>query len=162
MIYAMTGGMGSGKTTFALRLAKEKGALFLSLDKTIKDFNQPIHSLEDYESYMKRALEKMSAKALRALQADQSVIFDFGGGMPHRAWLLQMARAAGAQIEIYHLEVPREERKRRVQQRNLEKVEGVFHFHMSDEEFERQNKQEPSPPPVEEGVQVIRVPYGQS
>lgn len=47
MIYAMTGGNGSGKTTYALKISKEKSALFLSLDKTIQDFNQPIQSYED-------------------------------------------------------------------------------------------------------------------
>lgn len=51
MIYALTGGNGSGKTTFALRISKEKNAKFFSLDKTIKEFNQVIQSYEDYMTH---------------------------------------------------------------------------------------------------------------
>lgn len=158
-IYAMTGGNGSGKTTYALKIAKEKGAVFLSLDKTIKNFNQPIQSYEDYMSHFHRALYLFSSKAIPVLSSGGSVVFDFGGGMSTRPWLKQIAELSGAEINIFHLEVPREERKRRIQQRNEEKNQDVYFFHMSDEEFDRHNQQDlpPSPPPAEAGIKVIRV-----
>ncbi len=45
-IYAMAGPMGSGKTTLALKIAKEQNAFFQSLDGTIKNLNEPIGDLQ--------------------------------------------------------------------------------------------------------------------
>jgi len=157
LIYAMTGGNGSGKTTYALKISEEKGAKFFSLDKTIKDFNQPIQSYEDYMLYFQQALNLMSSQAIQLLKGGSSVVFDFGGGISSREWLKQIAISSGSEIEIYHLEVPLEERRRRIQTRNLEKQENVYFFHMDDKEFDRHNKQDPPAPPAESGIKVISV-----
>jgi predicted kinase len=157
IIYALTGGNGSGKTTYARKISNEKGAAFFSLDKTIKDFNQVIQSYEDYMSFYQRALDQMFAQAVALLNEGNSVVFDFGGGTASRPWLKGIAKSSGAEIIIFHLEVPLEERRRRIQQRNIEKDKNVYFFHMSDEEFDRHNQQDPPPPPTEEGVKVIRV-----
>ena len=157
IIYALCGGNGSGKTTYALKISKEKGAMFFSLDKTIKDFNQVIQSYEDYMSHFQRALDLMSAQAILFLKDGGSVVFDFGGGLATRPWLKQIAKASGAEIEIFHLEVPREERLSRIQRRNIEKDKNVYFFHMSDEEFYLHNKSDPQSPPAEEGIKVIKV-----
>lgn len=157
LIYAMTGGNGSGKTTYALKLSEEKKAKFFSLDKTIKDFNQPIQSYEDYMLYFQQALDLMSSQAIQALKEGHSVVFDFGGGISSREWLKQIAKSSGISIEIYHLEVPLEERRRRIQNRNLEKQPNVYFFHMDDNEFDRHNKEDPPAPPAEPGIKVIRV-----
>ena len=157
IIYAMTGGNGSGKTTYALNISKETGAKFFSLDKTIKDFNQPIQSYEDYMSHFQRALNLMFDQAIEVLNDNGSVVFDFAGGISSRSWLKQIAKIGGAEIEIFHLEVPLEERRRRIQQRNKEKNQDVYFFHMDDEEFDRHNKQDPPAPPNEEGVKVITI-----
>lgn len=142
-IYALTGGNGSGKTTFALKIAKEKNASFFSLDKTIKSFNQPIKSYEDYMIHFNRAMELMSSQAILKLKEGSSVVFDFGGGISSRPWLKQIAESSDADVEIFHLEVPLSERRRRVQNRNIEKDGNVFFFHMSDDEFDSQNKADP-------------------
>ncbi|MGZ3773181.1 MAG: AAA family ATPase [Pseudobdellovibrionaceae bacterium] len=157
MIYAMSGGNGSGKTTYALKISKEKEAHFFSLDKTIKDFNQPIQSYEDYMKYYQQALDLMYLKAIQFLKEQSSVVFDFGGGISSRPWIKQIAESSGAEIEIFHLEVPVEERKRRVQKRNKEKHQDTYFFHMSDEEFDKHNQHDPPPPPIEEGIKIIRV-----
>lgn len=157
LIYAMTGGNGAGKTTYALKLSKEKGAKFFSLDKTIKDFNQPIQSYEDYMLYFQQALDLMSSQAVQFLKNGDSVVFDFGGGLSSREWLKQIAKLSGAKVEIYHLEVPLEERRRRIKKRNLEKQENIYFFNMNDEHFDKQNKEDPPPPPAESGIEVIRV-----
>ncbi len=157
LIFAMTGGNGSGKTTYALKISREKGAQFFSLDKTIKDFNQPIQSYEDYMFYFQQALDLMSSQAIQFLKDGGSVVFDFGGGISSREWLKQIAKSCGAEVEIYHLEVPLEERRRRIQKRNLEKPKDVYFFHMDDDEFARHNKEDPPAPPAESGINVIRV-----
>lgn len=151
-IYGMVGPMGSGKTTMALKIAKEKGALFGSLDGTIKSFNQPIRDLKDYESHMERALDLLYARALAALSKGQSVVFDVG----RWTWLKELADEADAKIEIYYFEIPAEERWRRVQKRNQEKPENVYHFTMSKEEFDSQNPHHTPPPPTP-GLTVITI-----
>lgn len=151
-VYAMVGPMGSGKTTLALKIAKENNALFQSLDGTIKGFNQPIGDLKGYESLMAKALEIMYAKALKALKGGRSVVFDVG----RWPWLMELATAADAKIEVYHFEISKEERWRRVQQRNNEKPENVYHFTMSKEEFDNQDAHRNLPAPMP-GLKVIKI-----
>ena len=121
-IYAMVGPMGSGKTTLALKIAKEKGAYFQSLDGTIKSFNEPIGDLQGYERLMPKAIDLMFSRALEALKNGQSVVFDIA----RWPWLMELADATDAKIEIYHFEISTEERWRRVQKRNEEKPENVY------------------------------------
>lgn len=153
-IYAMVGLMGSGKTTFALKIAKEQNALFQSLDGTIKDFNEPIEDLADYERIMPKALDLMYSKALKALKNGQSVVFDIG----RWPWLIELANAADTKIEVYYFDIPADERWRRVQKRNAEKPEGVYHWTMSKEEFDAQipHRQIPTPMP---GQKVIHITH---
>ena len=153
-VFAFTGGNGSGKTTYALKLAKEKGFAFFSLDKTIKNFNVPINSYEDYMTFYQKALDLMSKQACEVLKAGESVVFDFGGGLPSRIWLKEIAHQVETEIEIFHLEVPIDERLQRIKKRNFEKDSEIYSFHMSDEEFFRHNKAESQPPPEEPGVHV--------
>lgn len=157
MIYALTGGNGSGKTTYALKIAKEKQAVFFSLDKTIKEFNEVILSYADYMIHFERALGKMSDEANLVLKNGGSVVFDFGGGLSSRPWLKKLAETSGAEIEIIHLVVPREERLRRIQQRNVDKNNDVYFFHMSDEEFKRHNQSKSEAPPAGPGIKVTKV-----
>lgn len=134
-IYAMVGPMGSGKTTLALKIEKETGALFQSLDGTIKGFNRPIGDLQGYERLMPEALALMYSNALRALRQGQSVVFDVG----RWPWLMDLAVEANAKIEIYSFKISTEERWKRVQKRNIEKPPGTYHWTMSKEEFDAQN-----------------------
>jgi len=148
----MVGLMGSGKSTLALKIAREKGALFQSLDGTIKSFDEPVGNLEGYERLMSRALDLMFSRALQALKSNQSVVFDVG----RLPWIIELAKAGNAKIEVYHFEISREERWRRVQRRNEEKVENVYHWTMSKEEFDAQgpHAQLPSPMP---GLKIIKI-----
>jgi len=151
-VYGMVGPMGSGKTTLALKIAKETGSLFQSLDGTIKGFNEPIGDLKGYENLMPRALDLMYANALAALKSGRSVAFD----VARWPWLMELADAADAKIEIYYFEISAEERWRRVQKRNQEKPEGVYHWTMSKEEFDAQDPSRKLPPAMP-GLTLIRV-----
>lgn len=151
-IYGMIGPMGSGKTTLALKIASEKGALFQSLDGTIKSFNEPIVDLQGYERLMPKALDLMFSRALEALKNKKPVVFD----VARWPWLLELAKAADTKIEIYYFEISAEERWRRVQKRNLEKQENVYHFTMSKEEFDAQDPHRNLPPPMH-GLKLIKI-----
>jgi predicted kinase len=151
-IYGMVGPMGSGKTTLALKMAKERGAFFQSLDGTIKDFNEPIGSLEGYERLMPKALNLMFSKALEALKSGQSVVFD----VARWPWLRELADAADAKIEIYYFEISPEERWRRVQKRNQEMPDGIYHWTMSKEEFDAQDPTRRLPDPMP-GLNFVKI-----
>lgn len=107
-------------------------------------------------THFQRALDLMSSEAIVILKNGGSVVFDFGGGLATRPWLKQMAEASGSKIEVFHLEVPIEERRRRIQQRNIEKDPSVYFFNMSDEEFDRHNSAPSQAPPEEPGFKVTR------
>ena len=151
-IYAMAGPMGSGKTSLALKIAKERGALFQSLDGTIQAFDEPIGDLQGYENLMPRALDLMFSKALKALLNGRSVVFDVG----RWTWLLELANATNTKIEMYYFEIPAEERWRRVQKRNAEKPKDIYHWTMSQESFDAQDPQVRPPPPTP-GLKLIKV-----
>lgn len=151
-VYGMIGPMGSGKTTLALKIAKETGALFQTLDGTIKGFNEPIGDLKGYERLMPKALDLMYANALAALKSGRHVVFD----VARWPWLMDLASEADAKIEIYYFEISQEERWRRVQKRNQEKPEGVYHWTMSKEEFDAQDPTRKLPEPMP-GLKLIKV-----
>lgn len=153
ILYLMVGAMGSGKTTLARKIEKEKNAKFFSLDGTIKSFNQPIKNIVDYENFMQRAHDIMFPYALAALKSGQSVVFDVGGPWEK---MREIAKAAHAEIIIHHFEIPTEVRWQRVQQRNTEKPEGIYHFTMYRDEFDSQNPLRKAPEP-EPGVTIIKI-----
>jgi predicted kinase len=144
--------MGSGKTTLALKIAKEQNALFQSLDGTIKELNEPIEDLAGYERLMPKALSLMYSRAIEALRQGQSVSFD----VARWPWLKELADEVDADIEIYYFDVSSEERWRRVQKRNFEKPENVYHWTMSKEEFDAQDPKRNLPAPMP-GLKLIRV-----
>lgn len=142
-IYAMIGPMGSGKSTMAMKIAQETGALYLSLDGTIKSFNVPIKDLQDYESHMERAHTIMYQQALEALRGGRSVAFDVA------RWqvLDRLSEETETEIIVYYFEISAEELWRRVQKRNLEKPHQIYHFTMSKEEFDAQDPRRNLPHP---------------
>ena len=151
-VYGMIGPMGSGKTTLALKIANETGALFQSLDGTIKSFNEPIGDLQGYERLMPKALDRMYANALAALKSGRHVVFD----VARWPWLMELANEVDAKIEIYYFDISKEERWRRVQKRNNEKPANVYHFTMSKEEFDAQDPRRNLPAAMP-GLTLIRV-----
>lgn len=148
----MIGPMGSGKTTFALKIANETGALFQSLDGTIKGFNQPVGDLKGYETLMPKALDQMYANALAALRSGRSAVFD----VARWPWMMELADAADTKIEIYYFEISTEERWRRVQKRNQEKPAGSYHWTMSKDEFDNQDPKRNLPAAMR-GLTLIKV-----
>lgn len=154
-LYAMVGAIGSGKTTFAKRLAEEKNAVFFSIDQNIKQLGQPINSQKDYDKYYFGMREIIADHAVKVLKCGVSVVLDFGGNVGHWEWLSSISADADADVEIFHLVAPIEVRRERIRKRNLD-PDVVFRF--SDQEFESMPVD--SAAPIERpGLKVTLIPF---
>lgn len=149
----MAGPIGSGKTTYAKRLAAEKNAAFLSIDEQLKHLGHPIRNTADYEEHYFGMRDVIAKLSLEILSRGVSVVLDFGGTAGHWNWLKSLADEANADVEIYNLIVPLEVRRERVKARNSE-PDAIFRF--SAEEFDSMPT-ESTTPKEQPGLKVIEV-----
>ncbi|MBC7753700.1 MAG: ATP-binding protein [Moraxellaceae bacterium] len=155
--YAIAGHIGSGKTTLARKLAKEKQALFFSTDQWIASLGVPIRSHEVYAKYYTVIRDRIFEVAQQALHLEVPVVFDFGVNSPKgRAGLQKFAPAADADLEIYHASVPIEVCREGVRERNKNKSQDIFSFTCLDDDFDFISK-DYEPPTSNEGATVIEV-----
>lgn len=128
LIYLITGGTGAGKTTYALKLADEIGAIRFSIDDWMTtlfwmDSPNPI-SHEWAMSRIGRCEAMIWDNATQALKRDLPVILDLGfTKASHRQKFKELAEGAGFKSELHWVDVPAEERWARVQTRNTERGE---------------------------------------
>jgi len=77
--YLICGFIGAGKTTFARKLEKEKGAIRITKDEwIIKIFGNKITSDKNFEEYDKKVTELAKHIAFKILKAGKDVILDEG------------------------------------------------------------------------------------
>lgn len=159
IIYAVLGRIGSGKTTHAQKLAKEKGAVFFSMDQTLANLGVPVDSYQKYERLYPGVNRILRELAFQILKQGVPVVFDYGVNRPKgRASLQTFAHDLNAELEIHHLIVPSEECRRRVHERNRLKTPGIFSFELTDEDFDFIAKVY-IPPTEEEGLKVVSVEW---
>ena len=127
-IHLVTGSTGAGKTTFAMRLAEEEGAIRLSIDEWMTalfeaDRPEPIEFTWMMER-VNRCEAQMWAVALDAARRGVGSAIDCGlTRADHRRKFADLARAAGLPVVLHWVDVPVEERWRRVERRNAERGE---------------------------------------
>lgn len=108
---------GSGKTTEARRLAAELGGIRLSPDEWLAALGFDLFDLAARD----RVERRLWTHAEDLLAVGAVVILENGfWSRAERDQLWQRARELGAPIELRYLDVSREERRRRVAQRNDE------------------------------------------
>jgi predicted kinase len=120
-IYFICGFVGSGKTTFAKKLATEKAAFRFSIDEWM---------IPLYGEHMERGLfnkrlgilqHLFKASALQMLNLNTPVIFDFGfWTKADRASIINWADENSLDYELIYLDVSFEDCCQRVKKRNLE------------------------------------------
>jgi predicted kinase len=126
LIHLVCGSTGAGKTTYALALADRLGAVRFSIDEWMAalfwmDTPRPLDpawSIERVERCMAQMWTTAEQVALRGVPC----VLDFGFGQKKtRVRYAAFAKAAGLPVQLHFLDVPADERWRRVEARNADK-----------------------------------------
>ncbi len=137
----VVGCTGAGKTTYARALADELGALRFSIDEWMMalfwpDSPQPIEFAWTMER-VNRCEAQIFTMAQQAAARGVAVVLDLGfTTRAHRDKFRTLAREAGLSAVVHFVDVPAEERWRRVEARNASRGEtfamtvdrGMFDF----------------------------------
>ncbi|WP_040477959.1 ATP-binding protein [Longispora albida] len=107
---------GSGKTTLAKRLAAQVPAVRLCPDEWLADLHIDLFD----EQARDRLEQRFWLLAQDLLRLGQHVILEWGLWVPeHREDKRAAGQALGAEVELYHLDVPVPELNRRLALRNV-------------------------------------------
>ena len=129
---------GAGKTRLARSLAAQTPAVALCEDDWVATLTaEPITSLTQYIELSRKIRTIIAPLATRLLQLGTSVVLDFAGNTPaHRSWARAIADAAPADHLLHVIDVPLDECRRRVHERNRTRPEGLYHGDVSDVLFD--------------------------
>lgn len=125
-VVLIVGCTGAGKTTYARNLADEIGAIRFSIDEWMMalfwpDSPQPIQFSWTMER-VERCEAQIFATARQAADRGVPVVLDLGfTTRKHRDKFTALASQAGLSVAVHFVDVPAEERWRRVEQRNAER-----------------------------------------
>jgi len=140
MIHLVCGSTGAGKTTYALALARQLGALHLSIDDWMvalfaPDMPQP-PDWRWIDERVQRCERQIASTALQLGRLGVSSILDLGLlRADQRRRIAASAESGGAEIRLHFLDVRAAERWRRVSLRNDERGE-TFRLKVSRDMFD--------------------------
>ena len=154
-LHLVCGKIASGKSTLTARLAEAPRTVRISEDSLLALlYPGQIASLADYAACAARLRAAIVPLALQMLQAGASVVLDFPANTPaSRAWMRDLFQQAGVPHVLHYLDVPDEECKARLRQRN---ASGLHPFSTSDAEFDAITRHF-VPPSEAEGFHVVRI-----
>lgn len=137
-LHFIYGWPGAGKTTLARALGDHERAVVFCEDEWLATLaTEPITSVQQYVEAAARIRRVIAPLATRLLALGVSVVFDFAGNTPaHRAWVKAIADAAHADHLLHVLDVPADECKRRLHDRNATRPEGLYFGDVSDQLFD--------------------------
>jgi len=129
------GSTGAGKTSYALKLARDIDGIRFSIDPWMQTlFAKDMKEL-DYDWMIERVYrcyEQVWEVSAQILGVQGSVVLDMGfTTKSQRDWFADRARQSGFVPEVHYLDVPRSIRKQRVEQRNIEKNPDVYTFEVT-------------------------------
>lgn len=126
LIHLICGSTGAGKTTYALRLSDGLPGIRFSIDEWMAglfwmDTPQPLDPAWSMER-IERCLTQIWAVALQIAARSVPCVLDLGFSQAQsRAKFAGLATAAGLSVQLHFIDVPAEERWRRVETRNARK-----------------------------------------
>ena len=130
------GPTGVGKTTYALSLSKDIGAVRFSIDPWMHTlFSKDMTSL-DYSwmiERVNRCYEQIWQVSEQILALNGDVVLDLGfTTKTQRDLFSDRAKELGINSEVHYLDAPKDVRKKRVEKRNAEKDSNVYSFEVTD------------------------------
>lgn len=141
MVFLICGNTAAGKSTYAIKLAAEQNAIRFSLDPWMQtlfgadydshgnDFNWLIERTERCKTQIRQISEQLIRQGI-------NIVLDLGfGDIASRQYYRDWAAAHGADVSLHFLDVPAEERRNRVRNRNREKGP-TFAFEVTDQMFD--------------------------
>ncbi len=154
-VFTVCGLPGSGKTTFAQKVALDHGAVCFSADAWVLHLYGSELPVARFLDYKERVWELAWQVAGRLLELRIDVVLDFSFYLrSERDVFRQRAEAAGATFRMYYLDCPRELARARIEARNREHRPGTFAI--APEDFDRLAATL-QPPARDEAADIIRV-----
>lgn len=118
-IYFIVGSVGSGKTTFAKKLATEKKAFRFNLDEWMIPLYGEHMERELFDARKDALSERFKERTKQFIAIGVPVIFDFGFlKKSERQEMILWAESLGASREMIWIDTPKEECERRALNRN--------------------------------------------
>ncbi|EZP39494.1 ATP-binding protein [Janthinobacterium sp. GMG2] len=153
-LHLVCGKIASGKSTLTTRLASAPQTVRISEDSLLAQlYPGQIASLADYVACATRLRAAIAPLALQMLQAGVSVVLDFPANTPaSRAWMRELFQQADVAHVLHYLDVPDEECKARLRQRN---ESGLHPFSTSDADFDAITRHF-VPPDASEGFYIVQ------
>ena len=116
-LFLTVGLPGTGKTTAARRIERERNALRLTKDEWVK----ALYGHENPSSAQDVVEGRLIQVGLRALELGVNVVIDYGlWGRDERSALRRAAADLGATVEMRYCELPPAEQRSRLDRRNAE------------------------------------------
>jgi predicted kinase len=128
LIHLVCGSTGAGKTTYAIALTERLKGVRFSIDEWMAalfwmDAPLPIESAWAM-ARVERCMDHIWATALQVACRNVPCVLDLGlGQRVHRDKFAKLAKDVGLSLQLHFLDVPAEERWRRVQSRNEKKAQ---------------------------------------
>jgi predicted kinase len=126
LVHLICGSTGAGKTTYASQLSDRLGAVRFSIDEWMAtlfwmDTPKPLDPAWSIER-VERCLVQIWAVVLRVAAREVPCVLDIGFTQARsRARFAELARNAGLSVQLHFVDVPAQERWRRVEGRNAAK-----------------------------------------
>ena len=136
-VILICGKIGSGKTTYADKLAKQLNAVNISQDELMLGlfgaelyYNEP----EKYEKYCSAVENYVKRKAGEAAKAGAVVICENGfWSRSERDELRKFYSDMGVKCELHYIDTPEEQRLQNIRRRNEKIQQGKDHFYLTND-----------------------------
>ncbi len=136
-VILVCGKIGSGKTTYANKLAKQINAVNISQDEIMLSlfdaelyYNEP----KKYETYCSEVEQYVKRKAGEAAKAGAIVISENGfWSRSERDELRKFYNDMGVKCELHYIDTPEDVRLQNIRCRNEKILQGKLHFYLTND-----------------------------